>query len=498
MEEYLEVHSHQLSGIEELARRLFQGEFEGPQGLWKIEIDLANYQIGLQKEIARERAARRETKAKIAEIAANREKGWKKQLQELEEKIRRADDRIDIYSHAHTISRQLGDALAWLLLKLDESTIIPLTENLPVPPISSGMGLDGMLAVAKIYADAGAGFPIIHDITNCLRVGDITFASPHDEPITVEVKTHVISREGNTVRFRIETYATVGAERWKTIEANVQRPYLEITDPLPDEKVIRKPMNQPNRRLARQLERMSRAIILQTAQSGGLIDVRGEDYLIVRAKSDSRAHHWDLMRELTIKAKANGCASSVVDDAFVYVATYTDPPNIYPWSRGADISFEGIIRADDIGAKLPLCSETDDNYLWFESSWRHLLGEVPPPIRPFFLYPIPSELLIDIMWGRLSVMVFVNLGKLVEAVKSSGFTARLPKGETEFLVVSTKISLPDGNQVEIRLGDLRMLGMKLVFEFFSVNWFVDVVHQMVNDMAEVAKTKWESDASLIE
>ena len=354
-----------------------------------------------------------------------------------------------------------------------------------------------MLAAAEIYANAGAGFPIIHDITNCLRVGDITFVHPDDEPITIEVKTHVINREGNTAHISVETYTTAGTERWKPI-------HLEITDPLLDKKVIRKPMNPSNRRLDKQLERMSRAIIVQTAlrtaQSGELIDVRGEGHLLVRPKLDSHAHHWDVMRELTIKAKANGYASCVVDDAFVYVATYTDPPKIYPWSRSTNTPFGEILRAEDIGDKFPMCSETDHNCIWFETTWRYFSDKpsdnVPPSIRPFFLYPIPLDLLIDIMWGRLAVMVVVNLGKLVEAVENSGFTARLPKDE-EFIGVSTKVNLSDGNQVEIHLGSLHMLGMKIVFEFLSVKGFVDIVSQMVNDAAELVKTKQKSEVSQI-
>ena len=80
MKEYLEVYSQQLSTIEDLTRQLFQVTFEGSQGLWKIEIDIVKHQIELQGEIAREKTSKQKIKDNIAEIASNRENGWKNQL----------------------------------------------------------------------------------------------------------------------------------------------------------------------------------------------------------------------------------------------------------------------------------------------------------------------------------------------------------------------------------------------------------------------------------
>lgn len=33
----------------------------------------------------------------------------------------------------------------------------------------------------------GVGIPLLHDITDCLRVGNITFINPHKTPMTIEV-----------------------------------------------------------------------------------------------------------------------------------------------------------------------------------------------------------------------------------------------------------------------------------------------------------------------
>jgi hypothetical protein len=494
--ELTELYARQMHQVEELARRLMQAKFESAQHLWDIEIELANYQVALQKEIKNERVAAQEIKAKIARIATERQDRWKERIVKLQEELTGSESRISVFEHAHVASRQLGSALAWALLDLDEQKIIPLTENLPVRSTSSGLSLTGMLKVAELYNSVGAGFPIIHDITGCLRVGDITFVKPDDEPITVEVKTRVLRREGNVAHLRVETYAPLGADRWKPIQDKLQNQFLELTEPQPD---FQKPRRKPDKQLLRQLERMSRARVFQVAKPGKLIEDANERIgLAVRLDADHKLYHWDLLRELLACAKKNGYASQVVDGAFVYVAIYTDPPTVYPWvQKGEKVPFEETLKLD-LDANFPRCADLEKNISWFGTSWDHFIGKTPPYIRPLFLYPLPFDIVADMLWGRFAIMVFVNLCKLAEAVEAQGFVTRMPKDKQEFrqilFSVSTQINLPNGYAAEIHLGSLYRFGARVVYEFLSLQGFVSLVSQMANAMIDATKVKWEEQS----
>jgi hypothetical protein len=90
-------------------------------------------------------------------------------------------------------ARRFGDALAWVLLHGDRSIILPLAENqrVPVPPDDERW--QGVLALAFSMAKAGYGFPLLHDMTDILRIGDIPFVRPGKPPrpsqfVTVAVR----------------------------------------------------------------------------------------------------------------------------------------------------------------------------------------------------------------------------------------------------------------------------------------------------------------------
>jgi hypothetical protein len=65
----------------------------------------------------------------------------------------------------------------------------------PAPISEQGHGAEGTLAIATGLSQRGWGFPLIHDITDVLRIGDITFIRPRQTPefVTVEVKTRLLN-----------------------------------------------------------------------------------------------------------------------------------------------------------------------------------------------------------------------------------------------------------------------------------------------------------------
>jgi hypothetical protein len=70
--------------------------------------------------------------------------------------------------------RAVGDALAWRASGFDRRYVVALAQNASSGPIANKEGLDYEVgAVESIWRDTGH-FALLHDITGCLRIGDVT------------------------------------------------------------------------------------------------------------------------------------------------------------------------------------------------------------------------------------------------------------------------------------------------------------------------------------
>jgi len=411
----------------------------------------------------------------------------------LETKRKQVDNRIAIYRHAYKLSRQLGDAFAWVFLKED---IMPLSE-IPLNShdghkVSDEHSLKGLLAIAETLANSGAGFPILHDVTNCLRVGDITFYSPGEDPATIEVKTHLRGSHEGMMSLIVETHQI-------EMKNNVRRSIMgsipknvPLSSKIEDDKfkALQLP-TQLEERLQRQIERMKRAKIWQSMPNDQPFELGDrEEGIKIFMHSEEELHHWDMVQELSIKAKRDGLAMCVVDDAFAYLVVYRESPIAYPWVRGTepDIYEDLADLPSYLVASSLLYPEPEKNKLWVP-----ITNKLEPYILPFYLYPFAMDVIMDIMWGRLAICVTVNLGKLVIALQNVGIDARLPKNNDEFsrlfLPAFVKVSLPDSKQVLIELRNLHFYGQKIVHEFLSLKGFVEYVSLMAKIGIKRAQNK---------
>jgi hypothetical protein len=513
MDEYTELFNKQIGRVEELAGRLLFHRFESAQDLWAIQIDLARLQIELREEVSKERVIQRDTNAKISDTAKRQEADWKTTIQGHQAEVKRSEVRVSIHEHALDLSKQIGDTIAWLFLRGDENRIRTLAGNQPNPPIPKGVSLQAMLAVAEGYANAGAGFPLIHDITNCLRVGDLTFVDfpgdEFDEPLTVEVKTKTLSVEGDVANLRVSVYAAAHSPKFVAVTDRLRKVSVESQEPTGDGEQSKEgeegksppKRRKPDLRLGRQIKRMSRVKSLLSARPNEPIKELGQDtlrvpYLPIEVMMRPHQFHWDVVRELAERAKAEGCAVRAVDDAFFYVATYTDTATLYPWSRNIELPFADK-WAELAKAAFPRCADTEQNHICFMSTWDYLFGRAPRHVRPFLLYELSPEMRIDILRRRLTIIVFINIGKLVEALHGvKGLSARVPKDGSElmklFIPATYEQPLPDGSKILIRGVNLNEFAAKVAFEFLSLEGFVECVSHALKTVADAAKIEREN------
>jgi hypothetical protein len=499
MESCEELYFRLLNELEKLARLLIEVNFTSIQELWQIEIDLINYQSALQQAIDNEQARQREVKGKKVGIVSTRPEGWIALLQQLDAEAKQAGDRIKTYQHAYQLSRRLGDAFAWALLG---DWLVPLTKK-PSEPTHDGHGLPrehglkGILAIAESLCAAGAGFPILHDMTNCLCTGDITFYSPDGNHTTIEVKTHLKEQSGGLLKLDVETHFPAllnsnEADKWRAIHDHIPKlPSPVFTDEI-DEQVAARPRRQLDRRLKRQFERMRQAKIWQSMPTRQMFELDDRHKGIsIDHQQDAKTYNWEIVLDPALKARANGIASCAVENAFVYTAIYENCPLTYPWLQGLTrnpIQSSDSVTADTLSILYPI-SEKEKNRLWVP------VGVPPSDTLPFFLYPLPTDVIIDIMWGRLAIAVVANLGKIVAALEAIGLDAKVPESKKEFeqffLFISTTRSLANNQFVKMELHQMHTIGLKMIFEFLSLQGFVRLVSEMVQATEAQAITQRE-------
>jgi hypothetical protein len=86
--------------------------------------------------------------------------------------------------------RCVGDALAWRVFGFERRNIIALCQNDPPGVWAGKTGAAAELdAIEQAYRQDGQ-FAILHDMTNCLRIGDVTIFRDDGSRETIEVKSN--------------------------------------------------------------------------------------------------------------------------------------------------------------------------------------------------------------------------------------------------------------------------------------------------------------------
>ena len=70
--------------------------------------------------------------------------------------------------------RTVGDALAWRASGYDRRYVVALSQNPPAGPIAGKAGLPSELGAVVEKWEKNGHFALLHDVTSCLRIGDIT------------------------------------------------------------------------------------------------------------------------------------------------------------------------------------------------------------------------------------------------------------------------------------------------------------------------------------
>ena len=95
--------------------------------------------------------------------------------------------------------RCVGDALAWRVFGFERQYITALARNQSPGMMAGKLGLAAERARVEQARREDGQFALMHDLTNCLRIGDIT-AFTDEGQVQIEVKTN--AKRHNSVQNR--------------------------------------------------------------------------------------------------------------------------------------------------------------------------------------------------------------------------------------------------------------------------------------------------------
>jgi hypothetical protein len=84
--------------------------------------------------------------------------------------------------------RSVGDALAWRVTGFDRRFVLVLSRNESAGPMAGKKGLESELGVIEELWNDSGHFALLHDLTSCLRIGDVTEFFPNGYRLIREVK----------------------------------------------------------------------------------------------------------------------------------------------------------------------------------------------------------------------------------------------------------------------------------------------------------------------
>ncbi|WP_405537582.1 hypothetical protein OG787_32565 [Streptomyces sp. NBC_00075] len=106
----------------------------------------------------------------------------------------------DVYERLARQLRSVGDGLAWRAFGFHRPFILALCRNESPGPMYGKAGLQAELdRVERVFKESGC-FALLHDLTNCLRIGDITVWDRVRPPQTEEIKTNPKNRKSAQIR----------------------------------------------------------------------------------------------------------------------------------------------------------------------------------------------------------------------------------------------------------------------------------------------------------
>jgi len=332
------------------------------------------------------------------------------------------------------------------------------------------------LGIAEALSNKGWGFPLLHDITDSLRIGDVTFVRPGKPTQTVEIKTQLVGERPAAAGKKVNEYrVTVIAPGEASLEIGRLGEFLP--PPVDERRALR---HTP--RLRRQLVRLRLAKAYQDAPLDSLIELDAQNFMST-AISPTNPGYWENLRRIVRIARRTGYAAECIDGAFLYLALYS--------SEGID--------AESVRSCPMIQDLMDSNVLFKHGEGPNSLNiftipttqNAPQLFMPYFLYSLPRTAIADLLHGRMMIFCLVNPGRIIVALEEAGFRVARPLRGNYLMDGSLTIHADfkvDGTQCVAEFQNLNYHVPETIYEFRGLQYLVDIA----SAMRETAKAAYRS------
>lgn len=401
---------------------------------------------------------------------------------ELKKSVRKNKQAIPALEYLRRLrwfARCIGDALAWEVLLFDRKAIAALMSGAKPPIVEITPNHQAVVVMAGHLLGQQFGVPIIHDITNWLRIGDITFMQPNGEGSwrfqTVELKSSVndsgaLDDGVVNATMTVNVYSNESLDRLKSVAVG--------SSPNVDAQIAPTASSsyRQDRRLERQIKRLDEMVARRDAEENAIVTIDDIPNVALRL-THGDTHYWRDFRRAIRNARRDGFSFFSIDGFIGYGLFYRR---------------EGVTEEHIASFQEPYVQQVQSDLIpTAEDANRFLLvREVPMreeydiegfPIMRFFSYKIPRVAINDLLRHRLMVTAVVNMGRLDHALVDQGFTVVgiNATSEDQPLPYSVDVSWPNGERfrVGIPMSQVSREVERALYEFSGLD---DVIQKVAS------------------
>ncbi len=268
------------------------------------------------------------------------------------------------------------DGIAWRNLDYNRINFRLMAENRPSGRIDiNDSGFIGMMNLADSLMRGRKSIVIINDLTNFIRIGDLT------EKYKKNVFIHEVKRKGKRV--------------------------INIFTILKDREMNRGISKQSNRLLKVQTALTHKKIFLE---NGGIVKIRNISFKF--------NNHLRRVRGIIKKAKKLGFYQEVIADYLV--VSCMDIVKAVKIAHKSDCSVGDIYKFEDIWNELDFVLPFQ-NLDFFYRNEEYFI----PNMTPYSVFPFPSKICLELMNGRLLLNASLNITELCKIFRCNGWEVEL-------------------------------------------------------------------------